>query len=522
MLFLTAPSGSAVQPADGLPGMPDLISDRPYIWREQRETNPEDGSLQRVLAFDGYLHNVGEGSLDLMGNPQIPGDVVQRVFDGENWEEIAADAAPTVRYETNDGHNHFHLIGISEYALYDESRRFKVDDSSKIGFCLVDTEQIEEITDAFYDIDRYQYCNQDDPDSTELRMGISPGWRDTYDANTTLQWVDVSNVAPGKYWIGAITDPKNEIAESNEDNNGLTYSLNTFPVAGYAPAEVPEQQITRAATPISLPAHAYGLVGDPSWTIVSGPENGSLDVPINAALNHGRVLYTPDEGFSGEDSFEWHVRDGSRIFPHAPETHTVRLVVPEPVEPAEVAPSVAPNITSVLDLAITIPEYRFVEYEADAEPAGDLRWFGANLPTGLRIDETTGTISGVPTTQGEYESVIFTWDAEENVLSSFQDTVWTIEPEASDQGLREINRQESSVGERVDIFLGKRRKGAAYEATGLPEGAVAVPNIPWVSGTPAEIGTFEIAVSEIVDDEVVATSNFIWVVRPAPIPAFPL
>ena len=77
-------------------------------------------------------------------------------------------------------------------------------------------------------------------------MGISPGWRNTCDANVTFQWVDVSEVQPDNYWVSAITDPPNQIVESNEANNDIIFSSNSFAVDRYLARQIPTQRSDRA------------------------------------------------------------------------------------------------------------------------------------------------------------------------------------------------------------------------------------------------------------------------------------
>ena len=50
--------------------------------------------------------------------------------------------------------------------------------------------------------------------------GISRGWRDFYPGDLPFQWIDVSDVVPGRYRLGGEVDPDNFVAESNEANNG--------------------------------------------------------------------------------------------------------------------------------------------------------------------------------------------------------------------------------------------------------------------------------------------------------------
>jgi hypothetical protein len=119
-------------------GLPDLVSDPLFIWIEQVRTHPVDGRIMRTLAFDGILHNIGAGALDLAGNPQIEGGVKQRVFDGEEWHNVGE---PRVEFETDDGHNHFHLMNAAAYTLWNEGQTEQVEIGDKVGFCLLDTMQ---------------------------------------------------------------------------------------------------------------------------------------------------------------------------------------------------------------------------------------------------------------------------------------------------------------------------------------------------------------------------------------------
>jgi len=511
---LAVPARTSAQDPQAVPGLPDLISDRPFIWFDKVVENP-DGTLSRVLAFDGYLHNVGEGSLDLLGNPQIAGDVKQRVFDGESWEEVGA---PTVRYETTDGHNHFHLIGAVDYSLWSESQARQIGESAKVGFCLVDSEQVEAAHDQFYDLASFSYCNEDEPEATELRMGITPGWRDTYDASTTLQWVDVSDVQPGRYWVGAITDPNDEIVESDEDNNGLVYSENTFPVSGFLPVPTATHTVD-GETAIRLPAAAIATVGLPSWTITMAPRNGELDVPMGVALTSGTVTYRPDPGFTGTDSFSYQVRDSSRIFPLRPETQRVELDVVAADESAE-RTNEAP-VVDAKERTITAPEFVAVdETFTGSDPDGDpVRWFAKNLPAGLRLDESTGVVSGVPTARGFYPSQIVAWDGS---LRTTLRVTWDVGAVPADVNLWPRNRLDMVAGEPVWVTLGQRVPGARYEAEGMPDGVTVARSNPRVSGTPTEVGTFDIVVRELVAGVERQTVEFTWTVRPAAVPAFPL
>lgn len=50
-------------------------------------------------------------------------------------------------------------------------------------------------------------------------MGISVGWGDTYGARLAYQWIDVTGVAAGTYWLVATADKANLYLESSDANN---------------------------------------------------------------------------------------------------------------------------------------------------------------------------------------------------------------------------------------------------------------------------------------------------------------
>ncbi len=50
-------------------------------------------------------------------------------------------------------------------------------------------------------------------------QGISAGYSDVYSASLDDQWIDVTTVADGDYWLEITADPENHIQETNESNN---------------------------------------------------------------------------------------------------------------------------------------------------------------------------------------------------------------------------------------------------------------------------------------------------------------
>ena len=99
------------------PQLPDLRSDAPdgQSPPEVYSNMPAGVADWLIVRFDGYITNVGDGPLDIFGNPQVTG-VVQRARTGTDWTTVGSPL--DVKYETADGHDHFHLKRAVEYALY--------------------------------------------------------------------------------------------------------------------------------------------------------------------------------------------------------------------------------------------------------------------------------------------------------------------------------------------------------------------------------------------------------------------
>src|SRR5205085_2355453 len=82
----------------------------------------------------------------------------------------------------------------------------------KTSFCLVDTIKYSPAMVGTPGSAVYVTC-------TTTRQGISVGWSDIYDKNLPDQWIDVTNIPGGRYWLEVVADPDNHVIESNDNNN---------------------------------------------------------------------------------------------------------------------------------------------------------------------------------------------------------------------------------------------------------------------------------------------------------------
>lgn len=64
--------------------------------------------------------------------------------------------------------------------------------------------------------------------ASQRRMGISVGWTDIYTRDMPLQWVDITGLKRGEYWLEVVVDYGGFMQEANENNNvgRLKVSLN--------------------------------------------------------------------------------------------------------------------------------------------------------------------------------------------------------------------------------------------------------------------------------------------------------
>ncbi len=310
---------------------PDLISDDPQ---------PQGGVVEQVvngdnrllLKFDGYVTNVGDGPLEVSGNPQLtdsadPNAMQQRAKDTlGNWHVITS---PTVQYELADDHNHFHLMEIGRYSLWNSDKSAEAAPAQKIGFCLYDIEPAEgEDYSGSADPKVYtgtvtQFCDQGSPESTDLVMGTGAGWRDVYGWHLTYQWIDVSNVAPGEYWLANEADPFDRIVETNE-NNPIGFAKTQSTVPGYNALPVGPVAVS-GSTNVTLSIETFGSPGSVEYEIVTAPADGTLDETVGVPFTGATVSYTPDGGASGCDRFEYLARDSTSDFPEHPTRSVVLL-----------------------------------------------------------------------------------------------------------------------------------------------------------------------------------------------------
>ena len=331
-------AGVQAPAASAAPILPDLVSDAPGQ-SIPPETYTDSQGTRLLVRFDGFVHNAGQGQLELRASNRS-GDtmqtVVQRVRDSAGGTtDMTRSPIPTVKYESADGHNHWHLKNAVRYSLYNNAKTALVAPSMKVGFCLIDGEPVDAHAppQPFYSPTDNQFCRREQPAATDVYMGISPGWRDVYGRELPFQWIDISDVAPGSYWLRADADPDDVVIEANEANGGAYGAFPTV-VNGYnaTPVSVGGTIPASGATTITLASQRFdddwaGSPGAVQYKIVTAPAKGTLDKAVGQWFTGTTVRYTPRSGQSGADSFTFAARDGTSAYPRTPRTAAVTLTI---------------------------------------------------------------------------------------------------------------------------------------------------------------------------------------------------
>jgi hypothetical protein len=364
--------------------LPDLRADPP--------TNPTiqryGSSPARLLVrFDGYVTNIGDGPLDVAGNPAA-GQMMQRVrVNGSMVDEKPV----TVVYWTNDDHQHWHLKEVMRYSLWNQGRTAEVAPGQKTGFCLVDSQTAPSPSPSpaphFYATDadfNEGFCGWGKRNLTTLRMGVSVGWRDLYYNGLAFQWVDASAVQPGVYSVAAQADPNNMVVEKHE-TNPLAFMSQNVTLPGWVATNVGTVQVPFGSpTGVTLAANQVGSPGTRGFRIVSAPSHGSLNVPVGGTVSSGgSVTYTPAAGYAGPDAFTFAAITTSGVtagFPTNPTAATASLQVGS-------APAATPSV-AIAGAPATLLAGTSVQLSATvANAAQGVTWSatgGATVsPTGL-------------------------------------------------------------------------------------------------------------------------------------------
>ena len=217
------PAAVITPAATGDPLLPDmfpLVSEADeYVYGWTLDTGEIPGRI--LLRLTTAMANRGRGAMELTGGMSYPDgtqDVYQRIFleGGGSTTRLAG------KFIYHPAHEHIHFDNFATYNLRDVTAGNGVGgvraSGDKISFCLLDIDHFNPGLPGSPPGGRYESCGQ--------TQGVSVGWADVYDQSLPDQWIDVTDVTDGTYWLEVVSDPDNRLTESDETNNTARIQIN--------------------------------------------------------------------------------------------------------------------------------------------------------------------------------------------------------------------------------------------------------------------------------------------------------
>lgn len=170
---------------------------------------------ERRLRLSNGTPNIGDGKLYLRGgdvNLDGTQQVYQRIYrdDGSYYEILVGN------FVYHPEHMHIHFEDWAEYRLREYESGGGVGPiisvGRKVSFCIVDFQVYDSSLPNYSPVREFFTCTSD-------HQGLSVGWIDVYTKTLPDQYVDITGVPPGVYWLESVSDPFDHIVEKDETNN---------------------------------------------------------------------------------------------------------------------------------------------------------------------------------------------------------------------------------------------------------------------------------------------------------------
>ncbi len=240
--MLREEGSSGTLPTDSLGttnfALPDLVPVRkngaftPYI-----DLSEQPGRV--LLRFSTTIGNQGQGpAIAFSGTtpefimPDGSQLVKQRLytFNGSSFTQTGVRDAG--RFVYHAAHGHFHYEGYAGYRLVRNvggqpgGSVFRSDGTEaigdKVGFCMINTDSSFTTTNSVSSTTLPGYNASGQPSTgCGFVQGIHVGKGDTYSDIYDGQWIDVTGVAPGSYFLQVTVDASDAMLESDETNNTI-------------------------------------------------------------------------------------------------------------------------------------------------------------------------------------------------------------------------------------------------------------------------------------------------------------
>jgi hypothetical protein len=227
--------------------LPDLDQETPG---NLQVTSDRSGAIPRFhLGFDSAVDNRGPGPLVIAGHRDSTaetGMVADQTISQSDGSTRSVPGVGSLEYVYSEDHDHWHYLGFDRYELRRARDYRLVAPDQKTGFCLGDRYETDQAStapgepeQAFYT----GYCGRTHTELLSLVEGISPGYGDVYFANLEGQFVDVTGIPAGEYYLVHRVNADRKLAERDYGNDAASLRIAvSWPNGG---TEAPSVRILR-------------------------------------------------------------------------------------------------------------------------------------------------------------------------------------------------------------------------------------------------------------------------------------
>jgi hypothetical protein len=219
---------AAALPAPALAAdlLPDLDQETPD---GLTVTTDMSGAIPRYhLGFDSAVDNRGAGPLLISGHRATESDhqmsADQTIQQSDGGTRTVAGVG-RLQYVYSEDHDHWHYLGFERYELRRAADYRLTAPDQKTGFCLGDRYDTDprsaiagEPAQPFYT----GYCGRQQTQLLSLVEGISVGYGDVYYATLEGQFIDLTGVPAGEYYLVHRVNADRKLRESNYRNDAAS------------------------------------------------------------------------------------------------------------------------------------------------------------------------------------------------------------------------------------------------------------------------------------------------------------
>jgi hypothetical protein len=174
----------------------------------------DNSSGKKLLRFGNGILNAGGGPFQV--RPVTAGGITKGIQQILNTYSTGSAGAQVVfecessAYAYHPEHDHWHMDAVARYRLYSATTGlpYAARDAEKVSFCLIDYFRVYPNAP----VRRFNACNNG-------VQGISVGWSDYYSSTLPDQYLDVTGLPNGRYWVYSKTNANGSFLEKSKTNN---------------------------------------------------------------------------------------------------------------------------------------------------------------------------------------------------------------------------------------------------------------------------------------------------------------